>query len=52
MEYLERGLALLRAMGRPGLFALALVDSAGAPTGGGPDVLILVQGMQVRGTAT
>lgn len=49
MEYIDRGLALLRAMGLPGLLALALVDSAGVPTGGAPDVLILVQGVQARG---
>ena len=51
MEYIDRGLALLRAMGMPGLLALALVDSAGVLTGGAPDMLILVQGAQARGMA-
>jgi len=40
--YLEKLIALLRAMGTPGLFALAFLDSAGLPTGGGPDMLILL----------
>ena len=42
VEYVDRLIALLRTVGTPGLFALAFLDSAGLPTAGGPDVMILL----------
>ena len=41
-EYLQQLTPLLLGMGLAGLFLLALIDSAGLPTGGGPDLVLLV----------
>ena len=35
-------IAFLRSLGAPGLMGLAFIDSAGIPTGGGPDWMLLV----------
>jgi membrane protein YqaA with SNARE-associated domain len=51
LEYLDRLIELLRAMGAPGLFGLSFIDSAGMVTGGAPDLLILVLGADGRGLA-
>ena len=41
-EYLQQLTPLLLSLGVVGLFVLALIDSAGLPTGGGPDLVLLV----------
>jgi len=51
LEYLDRLIELLRAMGPPGLFGLTFIDSAGLVTGGAADLLILVLGADGRGMA-
>ena len=42
MGFLEELIRFLRDLGAPGLMGLAFVDSAGIPTGGGPDWVLLV----------
>ena len=42
MEFIEELIRFLRDLGAPGLMGLAFVDSAGIPTGGGPDWVLLV----------
>lgn len=42
MEYVEQLIRLLRELGVLGLLGLAFIDSAGIPTGGGPDWVIVV----------
>ena len=41
-EYLQQLTPMLLSLGLVGLFVLALIDSAGLPTGGGPDLVLLV----------
>ncbi|MBT4979988.1 MAG: DedA family protein [Gemmatimonadetes bacterium] len=50
MEFLEELIQFLRDLGAPGLMGLAFVDSAGIPTGGGPDwvLLVMVSESQLR----
>lgn len=50
MEFLEELIQFLRDLGAPGLMGLAFVDSAGVPTGGGPDwvLLVMVSESQLR----
>ncbi len=42
MQYIEHIISILRQLGAPGLLGLAFIDSAGIPTGGGPDWVIVV----------
>ncbi len=42
MQYIEHTISILRQLGAPGLFGLAFIDSAGIPTGGGPDWVIVL----------
>ena len=42
MEFIEELIRVLRGLGVLGLMGLAFVDSAGVPTGGGPDWVLLV----------
>ncbi|MGY8826126.1 MAG: YqaA family protein [Candidatus Latescibacterota bacterium] len=42
MEYVDQLIRLLRELGVLGLLGLAFIDSAGIPTGGGPDWVIVV----------
>lgn len=42
LGFLEELIQFLRNLGAPGLMGLAFVDSAGIPTGGGPDWVLLV----------
>ena len=42
MAFIEGLISFLRDLGAPGLMGLAFVDSAGIPTGGGPDWVLLV----------
>ncbi len=42
MEYVEQLIRLLRELGVLGLLGLAFIDSAGIPTGGGPDWVIVL----------
>ena len=46
MDWIDRLIEFLRAMGPAGLFGMAFLDSAGLPTGGGPDIMVLVLAMQ------
>jgi membrane protein YqaA with SNARE-associated domain len=50
VEFLEELIQFLRDLGAPGLMGLAFVDSAGIPTGGGPDwvLLVMVSESQLR----
>ena len=48
MEWIDRLIEFLRSMGYAGLFGLTFLDSAGLPTGGGPDLLVLLLAMQVQ----
>ena len=50
MGFLEELIEFLRDLGAPGLMGLAFVDSAGIPTGGGPDwvLLVMVSESQLR----
>ncbi len=41
-EFLQQLTPYLLGLGLVGLFLLALIDSAGLPTGGGPDLLLLI----------
>ncbi len=43
MGFVEWVQQLAQAAGPPGLFLLSVGDSAGIPTGGGPDILLLLQ---------
>ena len=42
MHTIEHIISLLRQFGAPGLFSLALMDSAGVPTGGAPDWMLVL----------
>ena len=42
MEFIGDLITFLRDLGAPGLMGLAFIDSAGIPTGGGPDWMLLV----------
>ena len=42
MQTIEHIISLLRQFGAPGLFSLALMDSAGVPTGGAPDWMLVL----------
>ncbi len=42
MHTIEHIISLLRQFGAPGLFGLALIDSAGVPTGGAPDWMLVL----------
>ena len=42
MQNIEHIISLLRQFGAPGLFGLALIDSAGVPTGGAPDWMLVL----------
>jgi len=42
LEYVDQLIGLLRELGVLGLLGLAFIDSAGIPTGGGPDWVIVV----------
>lgn len=47
LHYIEHIILVLRQFGVMGLFGLALIDSAGVPTGGGPDwMIVLLLGTQ------
>ena len=41
-EFLQQLTPYLLGLGLVGLFLLALIDSAGLPTGGGPDLVLLI----------
>ena len=51
MEFLEQLTLLLLGMGISGLFLIAFVDSAGVPTGGGPDLVLLLLAVHSQGPA-
>jgi len=42
VQNIEHIISLLRQFGAPGLFGLALIDSAGVPTGGAPDWMLVL----------
>ena len=48
MEFIQDLIAFLRSLGAPGLMGLAFIDSAGIPTGGGPDWVLLVMVSESR----
>jgi membrane protein YqaA with SNARE-associated domain len=47
MDWIDQLIEFLRSMGPAGLFGMAFLDSAGLPTGGGPDI-VLVLAMQAQ----
>jgi membrane protein YqaA with SNARE-associated domain len=52
MEHIEWIQRLAQSAGPVGLFLLSIADSAGIPTGGGPDVLLVLQSSIVDHTRT
>ena len=49
IELLHDLVVLLLGLGIPGLFLIALVDSAGIPTAGGPDIVLLLLVVHAQG---
>ena len=48
MEFIKELIRFLRGLGAPGLMGLAFIDSAGIPTGGAPDWVLLLMVSQSR----
>ena len=48
MEFIKELIRFLRGLGAPGLMGLAFIDSAGIPTGGAPDWVLLLMVNQSR----